>query len=328
MHLTSSRRRRLRLATVGGLGALVLGGCSLLPGATPGPAADGAGAATAEPVARTTTPPTVDTPSPAPRPSTTPSATPSASTVPTDEPTPDPTSTATPSATPTAEPQEKAEPEPEPTTKAEPVPTEEPDDGVLRRGDSGPDVKAAQQRLVDLGYWGTGVDGAFGSGTTQAVWAFQKAAGLSRDGVVGPRTLAALEKGVRPKARTSSGHVIEVDLARQIVLLVDDGKVTRIMNASSGSGTPYVADNGRTYSARTHPGSFAVGRQVNAMYESGLGLGDMYRPKFFDRGIAIHGSPSIPPYPASHGCVRVANSAINYIWDTWGAPPGTKVVVY
>jgi len=64
------------------------------------------------------------------------------------------------------------------------------------------------------------------------------------------------------------------------------------------------------------------------MYSSSLELGDMWRPKFFTGGIALHGSASVPAFPASHGCVRVSNGAMNWIWDTWGAPSGTPVVVY
>jgi lipoprotein-anchoring transpeptidase ErfK/SrfK len=71
-----------------------------------------------------------------------------------------------------------------------------------------------------------------------------------------------------------------------------------------------------------------VYREVNAMHSSSLELGDMWRPKFFTGGIAVHGSASVPAFPASHGCVRVSNSAMNWIWDTWGAPSGTPVVVY
>ena len=34
-------------------------------------------------------------------------------------------------------------------------------------------------------------------------------------------------------------------------------------------------------------------------------LGLLYDPMYFVAGYAIHGNPSVPPYPASHGCVRV-----------------------
>jgi len=66
---------------------------------------------------------------------------------------------------------------------------------ILKRGSSGPDVQALQQRLSDLGFDPNGVDGNFGPGTEKAVRAFQAAKGLGVDGKVGPNTLAALDIG-------------------------------------------------------------------------------------------------------------------------------------
>ena len=59
----------------------------------------------------------------------------------------------------------------------------------------------------------------------------------------------------------------------------------------------------------TAPLDFALS---SARYEGDLG--SLYRPKFIVGGVAIHGSPSIPNYPASHGCVRVANPVMDLIW--------------
>jgi len=64
---------------------------------------------------------------------------------------------------------------------------------VLKLGSSGPDVKALQQKLKDLGFDPNGVDGNFGAGTKNAVIAFQQSKGLQTDGVVGPGTQAALD---------------------------------------------------------------------------------------------------------------------------------------
>lgn len=188
-------------------------------------------------------------------------------------------------------------------------------------------VGKLQQRLKDLGYFITSVDKAYGGETQQAVFALQKAGGLYRDGVVGDATQNAADDGVVPKAQTSSGKVLEIDIDRQLVLAVEDGKVVKVINASSGNGETYEA-KGATYTAYTPRGSFAVFREVNGMHSSTLELGDMWRPKFFTGGIAVHGSASVPAFPASHGCVRVSNSAMDWIWDTWGAPSGTPVVVY
>ncbi|MGW8568540.1 L,D-transpeptidase family protein [Isoptericola sp. NPDC055881] len=200
-------------------------------------------------------------------------------------------------------------------------------DKMLAYGDSGARVVALQERLQELGYFLLDADGSFGPATQQAVWALQKAAGQYRDGVVGPKTQAALDDGVRPQAHSSSGKVVEIDLERQLLMTVENGQVTRIFNASSGNGDTYEA-KGRTYHATTPHGSFAVYMERDGMHESTLELGSMYRPKYFSGGYAVHGSPSIPPYPASHGCVRVSNSAINWLWDSWGMPHGTPVILY
>lgn len=63
---------------------------------------------------------------------------------------------------------------------------------TLKKGSSGPKVKNLQQRLKELGFDPKGIDGKFGPGTQTAVIAFQKANGLQPDGMVGPKTLAAL----------------------------------------------------------------------------------------------------------------------------------------
>ena len=57
-------------------------------------------------------------------------------------------------------------------------------------------------------------------------------------------------------------------------------------------------------------------------------LGTLYRPKYFYHGIAFHGYPSVPPEPASHGCVRVTNAAMDWLWEHDRAPIGRTVRVY
>ena len=63
---------------------------------------------------------------------------------------------------------------------------------TLAPGAQGPAVVRLQTRLRSLGYWLGPTDGQFGDSTQQAVYALQKAARISRDGVVGPQTFAAL----------------------------------------------------------------------------------------------------------------------------------------
>jgi peptidoglycan hydrolase-like protein with peptidoglycan-binding domain len=211
---------------------------------------------------------------------------------------------------------------PPPSAEPEPAPTS---DGKLRRGDKGAEVVALQRRLTALGYWNGTADGSFGLLTQQAVYALQKAAGIGRDGVVGTRTRRALEAGVRPEARSDSGRRVEIDRERQLLMLVEDGQVTQILNTSTGSDERYEQD-GRTYLADTPAGRFRVSRQIDGWRDAPLGL--LWRPKYFNGGIAVHGSHSIPPYAASHGCARLSIAAMNWLWNDDKMPVGTGVWVY
>jgi peptidoglycan hydrolase-like protein with peptidoglycan-binding domain len=192
-------------------------------------------------------------------------------------------------------------------------------------GDSGPAVLTLQERLTALGYWLGTANGVYGDTTQQAVFALQKAAGIARDGVVGPATEAALKHGNVPTARSTSGYEIEVNLRDDLLLIVNNGKVKQILNTSTGGGYTYRSGN-TTAVALTPQGVFHLFRQVDGMVTDSLG--QLWRPKFFYRGFAIHGDSYVPPYPASHGCVRVSNEAIDWIWADNVAPIGTTVWVY
>ena len=219
----------------------------------------------------------------------------------------------------------KPTPKPSPSTPTTPKPKPTPVEGdTLHVGDSGPYVRSVQQRLTDLGYWNGTPDGQYGGLTSQAVMALQKAAGLGRDGVFGPSTRAALKAGVRPVSRIG-GTGIEVDKARQLLLVVRGGAVTMILNTSTGSGQPYES-KGIQYTATTPVGSYTVFRSVDHLDKGPLG--DLWRPRYFNGGIAVHGAASVPGYPASHGCARVTNAAMDMIWATDTMPIGSRVVVY
>lgn len=195
-----------------------------------------------------------------------------------------------------------------PTTTTPPAPA------GLRPGAEGPEVTALQTTLSGLGFWLGAVDGRYAHLTQQAVLAFQKAHGLARDGIAGPQTLAALAAATRPPPR-SVVDGIEIDLERQLLLVVQGGQTTIVLNTSTGRA-----------GWRTPPGDFAVDRQIDGMRRAPLG--DLWRPKYFNSGIAVHGATSIPGQPASHGCARVSFAAMDMLWASGVAEVGTRVVVY
>lgn len=208
-------------------------------------------------------------------------------------------------------------PAPTPTPAPAPAPAPAPSPGrpLLRVGSSGPEVLALETRLGELGYWVDTIDGNFGSGTRHAVVALQKAASIGRDGVVGPITWGALDAGVRPSARTTVGQLIEVDLTHQLLLVVDNGVVREVHDTATGR-----------IAGTTPVGTWTITREIDGYRHAPLGV--LYRPKYFYRGVAIHGYPSVPSRPASHGCVRVTYAAMDHLWGGGMAPVGTQITVY
>jgi lipoprotein-anchoring transpeptidase ErfK/SrfK len=156
------------------------------------------------------------------------------------------------------------------------------------------------------------------------VVAFQKVNRLGRDGVVGPVTRKALEHPRAPRPRsTRAGFHVEADLTLQVVYLVKDGKIEEVLDASSASGQTYTVD-GDVRLAVTPQGSFVIQRKIDGWRQSKLGL--LYRPAYFTGGYALHGAYSVPPFPASHGCIRITTTAM----DRWfnRLPVGTPFLVY
>lgn len=197
---------------------------------------------------------------------------------------------------------------------------------ALTRGDSGQDVLDLQNRLNSLGYWIGDPDSGYGTLTTQAVMAFQKVEGLTTSGAADAATQARLVTASRPRPASTSGNLVEVDKTRQVIFIVRGGAVLWTINTSTGTERPYTYE-GQSALADTPTGVFRFNRQIDG--ERVGNLGRLWRPKYFHPdGIAIHGSPSIPNYPASHGCVRMTDAAINYIWEQNLAPLGSTIWVY
>ncbi len=203
--------------------------------------------------------------------------------------------------------------------------------GPIVFGSSRAAVAAVQGRLLALGFWNGGADGGYGLTTTQSVMAFQKWRGLPATTVVDGATAAALNTQLcRPGARTTSGTVFEVDKTKQIAYVVQNGQTKYVFNVSTGNGESYDEEDQKNAGSRvigiasTPTGTYNTYRESDvARYEGSLGT--LYRPKFVVGGIAVHGARSVPNYPASHGCIRVANPVMDLIWGDNMLPLGSRV---
>jgi len=194
----------------------------------------------------------------------------------------------------------------------------------LGRGSRGPQVLALEQRLTALRFDTGTVDGLFDAATGSAVMAFQKVYGLPRTGRATADVLAKLPSAAvpGPLVRGGGSTKVEVDLRRQVLFLYQGGSLFRILPVSTGNGKRFCVD-GSCATAVTPGGSFRVTRRISGWRTSRLGR--LYNPLYFNGGIAIHGSSSVPAYPASHGCVRIPMSAAG--WLPSRVPNGTAVYV-
>ncbi len=156
----------------------------------------------------------------------------------------------------------------------------------LAPGARGPSVRALERRLAELRYAIRGIDSAYGSDTYEAVLAFQKVHGLPRTGRVEPWLWRRLARAGIPRA-ARTGSYLEVDKTRQVLFEVRGGEVVRVVHVSTGA------------TGNTPLGSWSVYRKVGGWDWV------LWYPMYFKGGFAIHGYPSVPAYPASHGCVRI-----------------------
>jgi peptidoglycan hydrolase-like protein with peptidoglycan-binding domain len=187
------------------------------------------------------------------------------------------------------------------------------------------DVKAVQTQLTALHYYIGAIDGERGLSYRSAVMAFQKVQGLTADGGVGPKTLAALKAPKQPVLKGSgNGTRVEVDLTKQVLYVVKGGKVTRILPVSSGNGKKYLTKSGHLATALSPVGYYKIQRRIVGIRKADLGT--LYDPQYFYKGWAIHGSNSVPAYPASHGCVRVTRADAKYLLREINV--GTAVYIY
>lgn len=174
-------------------------------------------------------------------------------------------------------------------------------------GERGLKVLLLQRALLREGF-ATPVTGYYDDATSRAVLAFRKTNGLGRDGYALKQVYAMLMRGqgsYRLRYPNAGKHV-EFDWSRQVLVLARGGRPYRTYHTSSGApATPTVFGSYRFYLQT--PGTNSLG---------------MVHSSYFIGGYAIHGYPSVPNYPASHGCLRVPipNALSIFDWIDIGDP--------
>jgi peptidoglycan hydrolase-like protein with peptidoglycan-binding domain len=184
-------------------------------------------------------------------------------------------------------------------------------------------TREAESRLSDLGYWTGAIDGVFDTASQSALIAFQKWEGRPITGQLTLDELEAIRTSASPKARDLGYAHVEVDLDRQLLMLVNDDGGVRVLPVATGNDKTFV-DEGQTSIAYTPRGRFIV-YEKEAGWQTGS-LGATYYANFISGGVAIHGSRNVPIQPASHGCIRIPMFAAREVSRLM--PLGTIVLVY
>lgn len=188
---------------------------------------------------------------------------------------------------------------------------------------TGTQIREAERLLSELGYWTGRIDGRFDEGTKSALIAFQKWEGRAPTGKLTVDELEAIRNGVSPKARELGYAHVEVNVDRQVLMLVDEEGAVRVLPVSTGSDKPFM-DLGQMSIAYTPRGRFVVYDKTYG-WENG-NIGSVYYANYITGGVAIHGYLSVPTVPASHGCIRIPMFAAREVSKL--LPVGTIVLVY
>lgn len=185
------------------------------------------------------------------------------------------------------------------------------------------EIKAAERRLSDLGYWSGPVDGVFDEATRSALIAFQKWEGRNVTARLTRDELEAMRTATAPAPRDNGYEHVEVDVDRQVLMLVSEDGAIRVLPVSTGNDKQFM-DQGQMSVAYTPRGRFVVYDKTYG-WENG-DLGSVYYANYISGGVAIHGYLSVPTTPASHGCIRIPMFAAREVSRL--LPVGTIVLVY
>ena len=180
-------------------------------------------------------------------------------------------------------------------------------DPNVHAGAHGLGVRLLQRGLRSLAYVAP-LNSSFDAATGRAVLAFRKVNNMARTMSADHSVLSKLfrRQGGFTLRYPNAGKHVEFDWARQVLVFAEGGQPVRIYHASSGKpSTPTVFGTFHFYSK-------TLGTNAKGMVDS----------NYFIRGYAVHGYAEVPPYAASHGCIRVPipDAASIFAWIQIGDP--------
>jgi lipoprotein-anchoring transpeptidase ErfK/SrfK len=178
----------------------------------------------------------------------------------------------------------------------------------LDPGQTSTQVKIFSRLLAHQGYY-TPRSRHYGSGVARAVLAYRKVNRMPRTMNATPGIFHTLAKGggaFKPRY-PGAGYHVEVDISRQVMVIVNHRKARYTIAASTGApATPTIT------------GHYSVYRK-----DAGYNSEGMYYSSYWHNGYAIHGYASVPTFNASHGCVRIPIPDAIFVYNR--LPIGTPV---
>lgn len=159
----------------------------------------------------------------------------------------------------------------------------------LRAGECGQVVKGFKTEMAAMGYV-SGGGSCFNGRLGREVLAYRKVNNMNRSQQAGAALVKSVYagRGAYNVKYPDAGEHAEVPLAKQVLVLIKEGKPFAIYPVSTGKpSTPTITGHYTFY--RQEPGYNAEG---------------MYYSFYWHNGYAVHGYHEVPNYAASHGCVR------------------------
>lgn len=189
---------------------------------------------------------------------------------------------------------------------------------VLKEGNS---MLSIKEILKKEGYLVESLNEIYEPEIEKALIAFQKMHKLKLTGEINEEVLLAMKNPIKPEPKyKKEGLYIEVDLSNQLLYLVENAEIQNVLHVSTGK-----------EGARTPRGVFEVyALEKNGWRMSvnrrGETMGILYNPIKFYKTYYIHGSDSVPLYPASTGCVRVEPYHADFLQEK--VRIGTEIIIY